>query len=149
MTKAIYFDMDGTLADLYSSENWLDKLRAYDPTPYMEAKPLLRLASLARVLNRLQKNGYHIGVVSWLSKVSTPAYDAAVTAAKYGWLEKHLPSVTFDNIRIVPYGTPKSTLVAEQVGILFDDENRNREEWEAAGGVAYDVRNIVEVLRSL
>lgn len=148
MTKTIYFDMDGTIANLYAVENWLPKLRAYDPTPYMDAVPLLRLSTLARRLNTLRRKGYRIGIVSWLSKCSTPAYDAKVTAAKYAWLEKHLPSVYFDNIRIVPYGTPKSTLV-DDLGILFDDEAPNRTEWENAGGTAYDVQNILEVLASL
>lgn len=148
MTKTIYFDMDGTIADLYAVENWLPKLRAYDPTPYMDAVPLVRLSTLARRLNTLRRKGYHIGIVSWLSKCSNPAYDAKVTAAKYAWLEKHLPSVYFDNIRIVPYGTPKSTLV-DELGILFDDEEPNRTEWENAGGTAYGVENILEVLASL
>ena len=148
MTKTIYFDMDGTIANLYAVENWLPKLRAYDPTPYMDAVPLLRLSTLARRLNTLRRKGYRIGIVSWLSKCSTPAYDAKVTAAKYAWLEKHLPSVYFDNIRIVPYGTPKSTLV-DDLGILFDDEAPNRTEWENAGGIAYGVENILEVLASL
>lgn len=141
----IYFDMDGTIANLYSVENWLPKLRAYDPTPYMEAAPMLRLCSLARRLNTLQRNGYKIGIISWLSKDPNPNYGAKVTAAKYYWLEKHLPSVSFDEIRIVPYGTPKSTLASE-IGILFDDEEPNRKEWEEAGGIAYGVENIMEIL---
>ena len=141
----IYFDMDGTIANLYAVENWLPKLRAYDPTPYIEAAPMLRLCSLARRLNALQRNGYKIGVLSWLSKDPDPTYGAKVTAAKYYWLEKHLPSVNFDEIRIVPYGTPKSTLASE-IGILFDDEEPNRKEWEEAGGVAYGVENIMEIL---
>ena len=52
----IYFDMDGTIANLYSVENWLEKLRSEDATPYEEAKPLIRLATLARLLNKLQKS---------------------------------------------------------------------------------------------
>ena len=28
MTKAIYFDMDGTIADLYGVDGWLDSLVA-------------------------------------------------------------------------------------------------------------------------
>ena len=40
MTKAIYFDMDGTIADLYGVENWLDYLVAEQTKPYREAKPL-------------------------------------------------------------------------------------------------------------
>ena len=147
--KTIYFDMDGTIADLYSVENWLPKLRAYDPTPYMEAAPLLRLCTLARRLNTLRRKGYRVGIVSWLSKDPNPAYGAKVTAAKYYWLEKHLPSVEFDEIRIVPYGTPKSTVISDPHGILFDDENPNRTVWENAGGIAYNVENILEVLASL
>ena len=43
----IWFDMDGTIANLYGVENWLPMLRAYDPTPYANAVPLLRLSRLA------------------------------------------------------------------------------------------------------
>ena len=34
----IYFDMDGTIANLYAVENWLPKLRNKDESPYAEAK---------------------------------------------------------------------------------------------------------------
>ena len=55
MRITINFDMDGTIADLYGMENWLECLNNEDTTPYEVAKPLLRLATLARVLNNLQK----------------------------------------------------------------------------------------------
>ena len=42
MKKEIWFDMDGTIADLYGVENWLEMLIAEDPTPYAVAKPLLQ-----------------------------------------------------------------------------------------------------------
>ena len=29
----IWLDMDGTIANLYAVENWLPKLRAFDPDP--------------------------------------------------------------------------------------------------------------------
>ena len=145
-TKAIYFDMDGTIADLYAVEGWLDMLRAYDPTPYEMAKPLVRLATLARLLNRLQREGYTIGIISWLSKEPTPSYDEAVTNAKLEWLENHMPSVAWDEINIVPHGTPKHEVVANPYGILFDDEQKNRDEWV---GTAYNVNNIIEILKSL
>lgn len=146
MTKAIYFDMDGTIADLYGVENWLDKLINHDPAPYLEAAPLLRLCTLARLLNKLQRKGYTIGVVSWLSKENNLPYNATVTAAKYKWLANHLPSVNFDEIKIVPYGTPKGTVINSPDGILFDDEEKNRIDWP---GTAFDVHNIIEVLRGL
>jgi len=148
--KAIYFDMDGTIADLYAVENWLPKLRAYDASPYAEAAPLVRLCTLARMLNKLQRNGYRICVISWLSKDPNPAYGEAVTAAKLAWLKKHMPSVKWDAIHIVPYGTPKSTVDADTWrGILFDDEENNIIEWEENSGWAFDPAAIFEILRAL
>lgn len=145
----IWFDMDGTIADLYAVEDWLPKLRAYDPSPYAEAAPLLRLCSFARVLNRLSREGVRIGIVSWLSKDPDPAYGEAVTAAKMEWLKKHLPSVKWDEIVIVPYGTPKSEAVNLQShDVLFDDEENNIIEWEEAGGWGFDPAVIMDFLRS-
>ena len=143
MTKAIWFDMDGTIANLYGDPDWLRKLRAYDPTPYANALPLVNMSLLARYLNRLQKQGYQICIVSWLSKEPNPLYDALVTQAKLAWLKKHLASVQFDRIDIIAYGTPKGE---GREGILFDDELRNREQW---GEGAYDVDNIIEILKGL
>lgn len=145
MTTTVYFDMDGTIADLYSVPNWLPLLRAYNPKPYAEAKPLINLNSLARILNRLQRQGIRIGIISWLSKCSTPEYDAKVTTAKERWLAKHLSSVNFDEIHIVPYGTPKETFATVN-DILFDDETRNRENWI---GKAFDVDSIIEILKGM
>lgn len=143
MIKEINFDMDGTIANLYGVENWLDYLMAKDTTPYKVAKPLVNLSSLARVLNRLQRNGYIIGIISWLAKNADNEYNTRVEEVKMAWLAKHLPSVKWDKISIVAYGTPKSTCGN---GILFDDEEPNRKEWS---GQAYDVDNIIEILKKL
>lgn len=142
----IYFDMDGTIADLYGVENWLDYLLEKNALPYEIAKPLLRLNTLARILNRLQSEGYKIGIISWLAKNSSDDYDMAVTKAKENWLNKHLASVKFDTIHIVKYGTPKENFAKSENDILFDDEERNRNNWT---GKAYDVNNILEVLKGL
>lgn len=147
--KIINFDMDGTLANLYGVENWLEDLNNSNPRPYIVAKPLLNMSALARILNRLKKAGYMINVISWLSKNSTPDYDIAVSLAKRQWLTKHLKSVQFDNIYIVPYGTPKQAISS---GILFDDEKPNRKNWEdrqSSNNTAYDVDNILDVLKGL
>lgn len=146
MIKTIFFDMDGTIADLYGVENWLDYLINSDPLPYKNAKPLLNLNSLARILNRLQRTGYHIGIISWLSKNSTESYDEAVTQAKKAWLNKHLASVRFDEIHIVSYGTPKENFAHNEHDILFDDEEKNRLNWT---GKAYNVESILEILKGI
>lgn len=137
----IWYDLDGTIADLYGVENWLNMLRAYDPTPYVTARPLVNLSRLARYLNRIQKMGHEICVISWLSKESTPEYDALVTSAKMIWLAKHMPSVKWDIINIVPYGRNKWEICGE--GILFDDELKNRDSWQ---GDAYKPEQMFEIL---
>ena len=146
MNITINFDMDGTLANLYGVENWLEMLEAEDTTPYAEAVPMLRLCSLAKRLNNLQKQGYELAIISWLSKTGSAEYNEAVTAVKLNWLAKHLPSVAWDRIIIVPYGTPKQNFCENPLDILFDDEARNRDNWT---GIAYDVQNIMEVLKNL
>ena len=143
MIKEINFDMDGTIADLYGVEGWLGYLMNKDATPYIIAKPLINLSALARVINRLQRNGYKICVISWLAKTSDDDYDKKVTAAKLLWLKSHLPSVSWDRISIVKYGTPKQTIGK---GILFDDEEKNRDMWQ---GKAFDVNNIIEILKGV
>lgn len=146
MKTTIWFDMDGTIADLYGVENWLEYLVALDTFPYEMARPLVKLNTLARVLNKLQREGYHIGIISWLSKNGTADYDKAVTRAKTEWLEKHLASVQFDEIHIVKYGTPKQMFAKTENDILFDDEEKNRNDWT---GVAFDVNAILEILKGI
>ena len=140
----IWFDMDGTIADLYGVENWLDYLMASDTTPYLAAKPLVNLSLLARYLNRAQKVGHEIGIISWTSKGGTDLYNGEVALAKMVWLHKHLPSVTWDSIKIVAYGTNKYETCGD--GILFDDEARNRETWEDE---AYEPNMIFEILKEV
>ena len=146
MTATIFFDMDGTIADLYGVDNWLDYLIASDTLPYAVAKPLLKLNSLARILNRLQREGYRIGIISWLSKSGTEEYNNAVTETKKNWLKKHLASVRFDEINIVKYGTPKQMFARTENDILFDDEEKNRDNWT---GKAFDVNAIIEILKGM
>ena len=59
------------------------------------------------------------------------------------WLKIHLPSVEWNEIHIVAYGTPKSTCGC---GILFDDEEQNRKEW---GEGAYEPCDLLDFLRGL
>jgi len=142
----INFDMDGTIADLYGVDNWLEMLIAENTRPYAIAKPLVNLSALARKLNALQRMGYNLAVISWLSKSGSAEYNEAVTAVKMAWLAKRLPSVHWDRVTIVPYGTPKENFCFSPMDILFDDEERNRNNWT---GRAYDVQNIMEILKEI
>lgn len=142
----ICFDMDGTIANLYGVENWLEMLTNHDETPYRNATTLVRMNSLARILNRLQREGHEIGIISWLAKNSNKDYDERVTNAKREWLKKHLASVKFDFIEIVKYGTDKNIVARNENDILFDDEENNRKNWL---GIAYDVNDIIGTLKAV
>lgn len=143
MTKEICFDMDGCIVNFYEVDGWLDDLIAQNPRPYRIAKPMVNMNALSRNLNRLQKQGYKIKIISWSSKARNTEFDKIVRETKIRWLNKHMPSFKFDEINVLPYGTPKEEYGH---GILFDDEQQNRENWR---GVAYDETNILGVLRSL
>ena len=143
MNKEINFDMDGTIADFYGVEGWLDDLIAQNPRPYAEAKPLVDMEQLAKELNRLQRKGYKVKIISWLSKTSTADFDKKVIETKIAWLGENIKGVKWDKVDIVAYGTPKSRLGK---GIIFDDEANNRNEW---GEGAYEPKDIFKVLGGL
>lgn len=141
----IYFDMDGTIADLYGVKDWLSRLRGYDAKIYAEARPLCNMNTLARQLNKIQRNGVKIGVISWGSKDKDPIFLDAVKAEKMRWLHQHFKSVSFDEIHIVEYGTKKTTFRSSSDDILFDDETGNLMDW-GMGGFHPDAIN--EVLKT-
>jgi hypothetical protein len=144
MTKEIWFDMDGTIANLYEVEGWLDYLMREDVFPYAHAGTLGNFSLLARLLNRLQAKGWKIGIISWTSKNGSESYNLAVEMAKRAWLARHLPSVEWDEIKVVRYCTNKRITCGG--GILFDDEIGNRETW---GEGAYTPDRIIEILKTL
>ena len=140
----IWFDMDGTIADLYGVDDWLSAIIARDTRPYEIARGIGNLALIARLLNKAQKNGHKVGIISWTAKNAPAEYNARVAIAKREWLARHLASVKWDEIKVVEYGTNKRTACG--AGILFDDEKPNRDTW---GAGAHEPREIVEVLKAL
>ena len=144
--RTIWWDMDGTIANLYAVENWLPMLRAEDTTPYVEAEVMWNMSQLARLMNQVQKLGYKLGIISWTSKGGSASYNEAVKQAKLNWLNKHLASVSWDKICVVSYGTPKSLVMTTEDDILFDDEEPNRDAWL---GEAYEPDMMIKVLKAL
>ena len=142
--SGIWFDMDGTIADLYGVAGWLEDIRNGNTRPYEQAKGIGNLAHIARLLNKVQAKGYTINVITWTAKSGTDEYNAKVATAKREWLARHLPAVKWDAVKVVKYGTNKKTATAG--AILFDDEEKNRTEW---GAGAYEPADIVRVLKEL
>ena len=144
--RTIWWDMDGTIANLYAVENWLQMLRAEDTTPYVEAEVMWNMSQLARLMNKAQQLGYQLGIISWTAKGGSASYNEAVKQAKLEWLKKHLASVSWDQICVVSYGTPKSLVMTDEDDILFDDEEQNRDNWL---GQAFEPEMMIKVLKAL
>ena len=80
MLMTFYFDMDGTLANFYGVQNWLECLENSDTTPYRIAKPLINFSLLARRIHQLQGKGDRVGIVSWFSNCGPVDSNAAEPA---------------------------------------------------------------------
>lgn len=146
--KALVFDMDGTIADLYKVKGWLEMLQREDATPYEIAKPIYDMDTLNEELNILKTLGWKIIITSWLSKGSSKRYDEKVKKAKTNWLNTY--KFPYDEIHLVAYGTDKATITKNLGGyqILFDDDEQVRNLWNL--GLAIDAKqNILEKLADL
>ena len=124
--KELWFDMDGTIANFYAVEGWLEYLNKEDVFPYAQAGTLLNFSLFARLLHKLQAEGWRIGIISWTSKCGSEEFNLAV------------------EIKVVRYGTNK--YIECGGGILFDDEERNRNAWQDK---AYEPSQIMEILKTL
>ena len=147
-TKVIVFDMDGTIADLYGVDNWLDDLNNYRTRPYEIAEPLYDMVELANLLEELKKIGYIIAITTWLSANSTKEYDNEVRKAKLEWLARY--NFPYDEIHLVKYGTTKANCTRKLGGfqILVDDNEKIRKGWNL--GTTIDANeNIIEMLKAL
>lgn len=146
--KILVFDMDGTLADFYGVNGWLQYLEEQNPTPYIIAEPLYDMVVLASVLNILKTKGWKIVVTSWLAKDSTKEFDKEVRQAKREWLKEY--NFPFDEIHLVKYGTTKANCTRKLGGyqILVDDNEQIRNGWNLGATINAN-ENILDKLIDL
>lgn len=147
--KMICFDMDGTISDLYGVPDWLEKLRNEDPSPYLEARPMVDMGRLREVLLELQAHGWEIRVISWLAKDSSEEYKKAVRDAKMGWLWMYW--FPFEVAHLVQYGTTKANCVRKiaEAAILIDDNKNVRDGWSLGRTIDPTTTDIIEELEKL
>lgn len=148
MNRTLVFDMDGTIADLYGVNGWLEDLRNEKARPYIEAKPMYDTDILNEILKLLKNQGWKIVVTTWLAKDSTEYYKDLVRKAKLQWLaENNFP---FDEIHLVQYGTTKANCTRKLGGyqILVDDNEQVRNGWHLGDTINAN-ENILEKLVDL
>lgn len=146
--KTLVFDMDGTIADLYGVENWLEDLRSENPRPYEVAKPMYPTEFLNGLLDYFKMLGWKIVVTTWLAKGASKKYDDLVREAKLAWLEKY--EFPYDEIHLVKYGTTKANCTRHLGGVqvLVDDNEKIRKGWTLGETIDAN-QNILEQLFDL
>jgi len=135
MNKTLVFDMDGTIADLYGVDSWLEMLRAEDETPYKVAEPLFDMVMLNEIVHQLRIDGWRIVVTTWLAKGASRIYDRKVREAKIEWLDRM--GFEYDEIHLVRYGTTKANCTRKLGGyqVLVDDNDKIRKGWDLGGTI--------------
>jgi hypothetical protein len=128
----VWFDMDGTIADLYGHEDWLKRLRNDDASIFLELKPMLYISeAFEQIKSHLEKVGIiaKIGIITWTPMEATYKFEKECERTKRDWIETFYPAI--DEFYAIPYGTPKQSAINLKQGlhILVDDNEEVRRVW--------------------
>jgi hypothetical protein len=150
--KMVCFDMDGTIANLYGVQGWLEMLREENARPYEVAEPMWNMVELNKVLGELQNQGVEIRVITWLSMNSSEDYKEKTRQAKLQWLENQ--GFPFNNFHGVAYGTTKANAIRKYLefgeqAILIDDNAKVRQGWNMGATIDPTTENIIDILKAL
>lgn len=149
MTK-IYFDMDGTVYDLYGMNNWLELLENEKAEAFTLGAPLVNIEELNKAAERLIEIGVEFGIITWLPKNATKGYEIECAKVKEEWKNQNMPFVK--EFYAVPYGTPKHKVPTKKAKtmVIFDDNETIRNEWTTkTQRIAIGVENIVAELEKI
>lgn len=130
MMKKIFFDLDGTVANLYGQENWLTDLRLEKKNLFKNLKPLCDMKKLNRLAMELKKQDWEIDVITWLPMNVSPIYESIVKKEKQKWIKKYMPFVT--ETYMLSYGELKQNAnykKCDDIEILIDDNDDIRNDW--------------------
>lgn len=137
--KSIWFDMDGTIAELYKVEGWLVSLREGDWNVYAECEPRTHAERIRSAVEALVAHGWQVGVITWASKGIDWGKDLdAIRDVKFNWLCENFPEIADGRFACIPYGYSKAQFLEEMgdnysLAYLVDDNREVRAEWRSHG----------------
>jgi len=128
--KKLFFDMDGTVADLYGHEGWLEALQAEEKGLFLNLFPLHDMKIFNEMIMNLIKNGWSIGIITWLPMNGSVEYLETVAKEKWLWAQKWMPYI--NEFHALPYGTPKQNAPFQRAKqmVLVDDNLEVLKMWE-------------------
>lgn len=136
--KSIWFDMDGTLYELYKIPNWLERLEQGDMSVFEDGKARAHLKRINRAIEGLVKQGWRVGVITWAPKNITPRLFAWANDVKFNWIVENCPALA-NSFACIPYGESKAQFLQDmeaegaELNILVDDNKEVRAEWRTHG----------------
>lgn len=140
--KSIWFDMDGTIAELYKMEGWLAALRSNDWSVYSKCAPRHNYQRINTAIEALIGNGWQVGVITWASKGIGWGKDLdKIAEVKFDWLCKFFPALADGKFACIPYGEDKGQFMWDMhdnycpydVSYLVDDNKEVRAAWRKFG----------------
>lgn len=126
MEKIVYFDMDGTIANLYAVTNVFERLDGLDATVYSEALPINKYIDM---LKEFKYMGYKVVILSCLGMISEEKFDKDTISNKNKWLDMYVGKEFIDDRIFIEYTKHKENYVKEG-GILVDDDDKVLMNWK-------------------
>lgn len=150
--KMICFDMDGTLADFYGVDGWLEMLDHRDTTPYKVAKPLWDMDEMFTLLNLLKNEGIEVRVITWTSRNADSEYHQRIKDVKREWLDSF--NFPYDHFHCIRYGKTKADsirryLAENESAILVDDNEKICKGWHMGETVKPQDTNLIDYLTKM
>lgn len=131
---SIYFDLDGTLFDLYGKDNWLEMLENEKAGAFSSGNLMGNIVkeSLLQVVEKLAAYGVVFNVITWLPMNASKNYEEICKAEKIAWVRENLPFI--DEITCQSYGVPKQKAIKKKTArmILIDDNKSVCDTWKTA-----------------
>lgn len=143
--KECYFDLDGTIYDLYGMKDWLERIENEKPNVFTDGNFIVNYNEFMEYVRQLEKQGYTFNVISWLPYDVTYNYKKKCEQEKRNWIKKFLPFVK--NVEIQSYGILKHTHV--ESGILIDDNEKICKHWRNENRIALNVNKEFNVIKAL
>ena len=132
MSKKCWFDLDGTLYNLYNIPDWLDYLENEKEGIFTKGELMVNEEDFTGETMRCMANGWEFGVISWLPMGASPEYEEQCRKEKMEWIKKYLPFVK--EINIVPYGVPTQNCIQKKAKtmVLIDDNIEVCKAWDTS-----------------
>ena len=122
--QVVYLDMDGTIANLYGMNNWLESLENEVEGLFLNCEPLV---SENKLKEFFPSEEYELRICSMTPLNATNEYCQVVIKEKNQWLDKYFPSITH---RVyMEYGNHKN-LKNSKNHILIDDNETIRNSYK-------------------